>query len=61
MRYAGAWRTSTPRIDPRDTEHSVLHAVIRDHCEPFLREVSDRSEGSGLPRFVEHEFRDFWS
>ena len=44
---------------PRDTEHSVLHAVIRGHLEPFLREVSDRGDGSGLPRFVEQEFREF--
>lgn len=34
---------------PRDTAHSVLHAVIRDHLEPFLREGSDRGDGSGLP------------
>ena len=44
---------------PRDTEHSVLHAVIREHLEPFLREPSDRGDGHGLPRFVEQEFREF--
>jgi len=44
---------------PRDTDHSVLHAVIREHLEPFLREASDRGDGHGLPRFVEHEFREF--
>src|SRR2546422_7826241 len=48
-----------PAYRPRDTEHSVLHAVIREHLEPFLREVSARGDGSSLPRFVEHEFRDF--
>ena len=37
----------------------MLHAVIREHLEPFLREVSDRGDGSGLPRFVEQEFREF--
>jgi len=37
----------------------VLHAVIREHLEPFLREISDRGDGSGLPRFIEQEFRDF--
>jgi hypothetical protein len=46
---------------PRDTEHSVLHAVIREHLEPFLREVTDRGHGHGLPRFVEQEFREFLS
>jgi hypothetical protein len=44
---------------PRDTEHAVLHAVIREHLEPFLREVSDRGDGHGLPRFVKQEFREF--
>jgi len=37
---------------PRDSEQAVLHAIIREHLEPFLREVSERSEGNGLPRFV---------
>ena len=37
----------------------MLHAVIREHLEPFLREVSDRGDGRGLPRVVEHEFRAF--
>ena len=37
----------------------MLHAIIREHLEPFLREASDRADGNGLPRFVEHEFRDF--
>ena len=37
----------------------MLHAVIREHLEPFLREVSARGDGSSLPRFVEHEFRNF--
>ena len=44
---------------PRAPERSVLHAVIREHLEPFIREVSDRGDGSGLPRFVEQEFREF--
>jgi len=44
---------------PRDTDHSVPHAVIREHLEPFLREVSDRGDGRRLPRFVGQEFREF--
>lgn len=43
---------------PRDAEHSVLHTVIREHLDLFLREVSDRGDGGGLPRFVEQEFRE---
>jgi len=37
----------------------VLHAVIREHLEPFRRAASDRADGHRLPSFVEHEFRDF--
>jgi hypothetical protein len=48
-----------PIYQPRDTEHSVLHAVVREHLEPFLREASNRGDGHGLPRFVEQEFRAF--
>jgi glutaredoxin 2 len=44
---------------PRDAEHSVLHTVMREHLDRFLREVSDRGDGGGLPRFVEQEFREF--
>jgi hypothetical protein len=67
---SGHWRRSRhavrkdvarvhPAYRPRDAEHSVLHAVIREHLEPFLREVSEHGEGAGLPRFVEQEFREF--
>jgi hypothetical protein len=35
-----------PAYRPRDAEHTVLHAVIREHLEPFLRAVSDRGEGN---------------
>ena len=44
---------------PRDAEHTVLHAVIREHLEPFLQAVSDQGNDGGLPRFVEREFRGF--
>ena len=37
----------------------MLHAIIREHLEPFLRVASDRGDENGLPRFVEQEFREF--
>jgi len=37
----------------------VLHVVIREHLDTFVREATERGEGSGLPRFVEQEFREF--
>lgn len=48
-----------PVYRPRDAEHTVLHAVIGEHLEPFLREASGHGEGAGLPRFIEQEFREF--
>ena len=45
---------------PRDAEHTVLHTVIREHLETFLNEAATaRTDGPGLPRFVEEEFRAF--
>jgi hypothetical protein len=37
----------------------VLHQVIAEHLEPFLRAVAEAGDGVGLPQFVECEFRDF--
>ncbi len=37
----------------------MLHQVIREHLEDFLREAADRGEGAGLPQFIEREFREF--
>jgi hypothetical protein len=48
-----------PAYRPRDAEHTVLHAVIREHLEDFLREAEARGEGAGLPQFIQREFREF--
>jgi hypothetical protein len=37
----------------------VLHRVVREHFETFRAEIAARTDGGGLPRFVEREFRDF--
>jgi len=44
---------------PRNAEASVLHLVIREHLEDFLRAAADRADGAGLPEFVAREFREF--
>jgi len=44
---------------PRDAEHTVLHRVIGEHLEAFLREAAEAGAGVGLPQFVEREFREF--
>ena len=44
---------------PRDAEHTVLHQVIAEHLEAFLRAVAEAGDGAGLPQFVEREFREF--
>ena len=38
---------------PRDTAHTVLHQVIAEHLEAFLRAVAEAGDGAGLPQFVE--------
>ena len=44
---------------PRDAEHTVLHQVIAEHLEAFLDAVAEAGGGTGLPQFVEREFREF--
>ena len=46
---------------PRTAEAQLLHGVVRDHLEEFLREAARRSDGAGLPDFVQREFREFLS
>jgi hypothetical protein len=48
----------TPVYRPRDAEHTVLHQVIAEHLEAFLRAVAEAGDGAGLPQFVEREFRE---
>jgi hypothetical protein len=45
---------------PRAAESGVLHAVIREHLEGFLR-AGERAAGTGVPSFVEREFPQFLS
>jgi hypothetical protein len=37
----------------------VLHQVISEHLETFLRAAAEAGEGAGLPAFVEREFGEF--
>jgi hypothetical protein len=43
---------------PRDACHTVLHRVVLDHVETFFA-AARRADGTGLPGFVEREFREF--
>jgi Transposase zinc-binding domain len=43
----------------RSPEHGVLYTVVRAYLESFLRAATERTDGVGLPRFVEDEFRQF--
>jgi ribosomal protein S27E len=45
--------------EPRATAGTVLHHVVRTHLERFLAETAAATDGAGLPRFIEREFRDF--
>ena len=44
---------------PRGAEGMILHGLVRDHLETFLRDAAERTDGAGVPRFVEKEFREF--
>jgi glutaredoxin 2 len=48
-----------PVYRPRDAEHTVLHQVVARHLEAFLRTVAEAGDSTGLPQFVEREFREF--
>jgi hypothetical protein len=50
---------ASERHQPRHAEASVLHGVIRDHVDDFLRAAADRADGAGLPEFITREFREF--
>lgn len=50
---------ASERYQPRHAEASVLHEVIRDHVDDFLRAAADRADGAGLPEFIAREFREF--
>jgi hypothetical protein len=45
--------------EPRATTETVLHQVVRAHLDRFLAETTIATDGAGLPRFIEREFRDF--
>src|SRR5437899_5650317 len=40
-------------------EGTVLHRLVRENFETFRAEIAARTDGGGLPRFVEREFREF--
>ena len=37
----------------------MLHQVVGEHLEAFLRAAAEAGDGVGLPQFVEREFREF--
>jgi hypothetical protein len=44
---------------PRVPDHRALHRIVHEHLETFLAGARLRSEGDGLPHFVERELREF--
>ena len=43
----------------RSPDAAVLYQVVRDHLETFLAQAASLRDGEGVPRFVEHAFRQF--
>jgi hypothetical protein len=58
-RYPRGVASTDPVYRPRDAEHTVLHQVIGEHLEAFLRATAEAGDGVRLPQFVEREFRRF--
>jgi hypothetical protein len=48
-----------PPYVPRAAADSVLHGVVQEHVETFLAVAAARTDGVGLPRFIERELRGF--
>src|SRR5262249_40413045 len=44
---------------PRAAADTVQHAVLQEHLETFLAAAAARTNGVGLPSFIEREFRAF--
>jgi len=59
MPVAGTPRVGAASYEPRPMEGAVLHRVVREYFETFRAEVAVRTDGGGLPQFVEREFREF--
>jgi hypothetical protein len=45
--------------EPRAATETVLHQIVRAHLDRFLAATTGTTDGAGLPRFIESEFRDF--
>jgi hypothetical protein len=45
--------------EPRATAGTLLQHVVRTHLERFLAETAAATDGAGVPRFIEREFREF--
>jgi hypothetical protein len=58
-RYGREMGLDSTGYRPRTPEHGVLYTVVRAYLESFLRAATERTDGVGLPRFVEDEFRQF--
>jgi hypothetical protein len=44
---------------PRAAADTVLHGLVHEHLETFLATAAARTDGMGLPHFIEREFRAF--
>src|SRR5207302_794840 len=44
---------------PRTADATVLHRVVREHLDAFLAAAAARTDGAGVPPFIEREFREF--
>ena len=59
MSLAGATARGRRQLPAPGHGGTVLHRIVREHLETFRAEIAARSDGGGLPQFVEREFREF--
>ena len=45
--------------EPRRPAEDVLYQIVHAHFETFRTQAASLRDGEGLPRFIEHEFREF--
>ena len=55
MPLAGAPRVRAAGYEPRAMEGTVPHRVVRENFETFRAKIATRTDGGGLPQFVERE------
>ena len=58
-RRGGTASRMATAYEPRNAEATVSYRVVREHLLTFLEHMAERTDGVGVPPFVERELRRF--